>query len=276
MTTNDLILVTGGTGKTGRRVAQRLADLGVPVRIGSRSGEPAFDWTDRATWSAALDGASAAYVCLQPDMAIPGSAETIEAFSRLAVDSGVRRLVMLSGRGEPAAQQAEKALDASGADWTVVRASWFNQNFDEGNFVDDLRTGVLALPVAADILEPFIDADDIADVAVAALTEEGHVGEVYEVTGPRLLTFVEVVSEIADASGREIAFHEVAMPDFLAALREMQLPDDMLWLLEYLFSEVFDGRNAYVADGVQRALGRAPRDLADYARKAAATGVWAE
>jgi len=275
MTTNDLILVTGGTGKTGRRVAQRLADLGVPVRIGSRSGEPAFDWTDRATWPAALDGASAVYVSFQPDLAVPGTAETIEAFSRLAVESGVRRLVMLSGRGEPEAQQAEKGLAASGADWTVVRASWFNQNFDEGSFVDDLRAGVLALPAAADIQEPFIDADDIADVAVAALTEAGHVGQVYEVTGPRLLTFAEVVSEIADATGREATFQEVPMPDFLAALRETQLPDDVMWLLEFLFSEVFDGRNAYVTDGVQRALGRAPRDFVDYARTAAATGVWA-
>ena len=224
MTTQQLILVTGGTGKTGRRTAQRLVERGVPVRIGSRSGEPAFDWTDRGTWPAALEGASAAYVCFQPDLAVPGAAETIEAFSRLAVESRVRRLVMLSGRGEEEAQQAEKALAASGADWTVVRASWFNQNFSEGAFVDDLREGTLALPVAADIQEPFIDANDIADVAVAALTEEGHAGQLYEVTGPRLLTFVEVVSEIARASRRQVGFHEVPMPDFLAALREMQLP----------------------------------------------------
>jgi uncharacterized protein YbjT (DUF2867 family) len=274
MTTNELIFVTGGNGKTGRRVSQRLVDLGVPVRIGSRSGEPAFDWTDRATWPAALAGASAAYVSFQPDLAVPGAAETIEAFARLAVETGVQRVVMLSGRGEPEAQQAEKALAASGADWTVVRASWFDQNFDEGAFVDDLRAGVLALPVGAEVREPFIDADDIADVAVAALTEEGHSGHLYEVTGPRLLTFGEVVSEIATATGREIVFQEVPMSDFLAALRDLQLPDDAMWLLDYLFSEVFDGRNASVTDGVQQALGRAPRDFVDYARVTAATGVW--
>ncbi|MDQ4051183.1 MAG: NAD(P)H-binding protein [Actinomycetota bacterium] len=274
MTTDELILVTGGTGKTGRRVSQRLVDLGVPVRVGSRSGEPAFDWTDRATWPATLAGASAAYVSFQPDLAVPGAAETIEAFARLAVESGVQRLVMLSGRGEREAEQAEKALAASGADWTVVRASWFAQNFGEGAFVDDLRAGVLALPVGAEIREPFIDADDIADVAVAALTDARLVGQLYEVTGPRLLTFGDVVSEIGTATGRDLVFQEVPMPDFLAALRDLQLPDDALWLLDYLFSEIFDGRNASVADGVQRALGRAPRDFADYARKAAATGVW--
>jgi uncharacterized protein YbjT (DUF2867 family) len=122
--------------------------------------------------------------------------------------------------------------------------------------------------------EPFVDADDIADVAVAALTEEGHVGQLYELTGPRLLTFAEAVEEIANAVGREISFVPISVEDFSAAAAEQGVPGEVIDLLTYLFSEVLDGRNAHVTGGVQRALGREPRDFADYARDAAATGVW--
>lgn len=219
----------GGTGKTGRRVAQRLAARGVPTRIGSRSGEPAFDWEDRATWPAVLSGVRAAYLAYYPDLAVPGAAATVGDFARLAVQRGVRRLVLLSGRGEQEAQHAEKPVAEAGAEWTVVRATWFSQNFSESYLLDGVLSGRLALPVDG-VPEPFVDADDIADVAVAALTEDGHAGQVYELTGPRLLT--------------------------------------------YLFTEVLDGRNASMTDGVQRALGQPPRDFLDYARDTAATGVW--
>ena len=168
--TNSTILVIGGTGKTGGRVAARLAALGRDVRIGSRSASPAFDWDDRSTWAPALEGAEAAYISFYPDLAVPGAPEAIAALAEEAVRVGTRRLVLLSGRGEAEAQRAEQELAASDAGWTVVRCSWFNQNFSESYFVDPLLAGELALPADAG-LEPFVDADDIADVAVAALTE---------------------------------------------------------------------------------------------------------
>jgi uncharacterized protein YbjT (DUF2867 family) len=121
--------------------------------------------------------------------------------------------------------------------------------------------------------EPFVDADDIADVAVAALTDDRHIGEVYELTGPRLLTFAEAVAEIARATGREIRYVPVSVDHFAAAAYQ-DLPGELIELLTYLFTEVLDGRNAHLADGVQRALGREPRDFRDYARDAAATGVF--
>jgi uncharacterized protein YbjT (DUF2867 family) len=265
-------LVLGGTGKTGRRVVERLAARGVPTRVGSRSGAPPFDWEDRSTWAPALDGVRAAYVSYYPDLAVPGAPEKVGSFAQLAVQSGVGRLVLLAGRGEPEAEQAEDAVRASGADLTILRSTWFAQNFSEDYMVDGVRDGVVALP-AGDVPEPFVDADDIADVAVAALTDDRHVGELYELTGPRLLTFSEAVSEIAEATGREIGYVPISVDEFAAAAYQ-DLPGEFVELLTYLFGEVLDGRNARLADGVQRALDREARDFRDYARDAAATGVW--
>lgn len=273
--TQDPILVTGGArGKTGRRVAQRLRGRGVPVRSGSRSGQPPFDWDARATWRPALAGTSAAYVSYFPDLGVPNAPEAIAAFAEAALNVGTGRLVLLSGRGEEEASRAEQALQASGADWTVVRCSWFNQNFSESFALGPVLAGEVALPVDA-VQEPFVDADDIADVAVAALTEDGHLGQVYELTGPRLLTFGQAVGEIAQASGRDISYLPISIEQFTAGLAEAGEPADLVRLLAYLFTEVLDGRNAQLTDGVQRALGREPRDFRDYARDAAATGVWA-
>lgn len=268
------VLIIGGTGKTGRRVAERLTARGVPVRIGSRSASPAFDWEDPSGWAAALDGAGAAYITYHPDLAAPGAPDAVRALVGQALARGVRRLVLLSGRGEEEAQQAERVLQESGADWTIVRASWFSQNFSEGVVRDSVVAGEIALP-AGDVGEPFVDAADIADVVVAALTEDGHIGQLYEVTGPRLLTFAEATAEIARATGRPVRYTRVPAEAFAAMLAEQGTPADFTALLLYLFTTVLDGRNAYPADGVQRALGRAPRDFADYARDAAASGAWA-
>jgi len=268
-------LVLGGTGKTGRRVAERLERGGHAIRVGSRSNAPAFDWEDRATWAGALDGAEAVYISYYPDLAVPGAPEAVGEFTEQAVAAGVRRLVLVSGRGEPEAQRSERVLAqaADGAEWTVVRASWFNQNFNEGYLLDPVLSGEVALP-AGDVPEPFVDADDIADVAVLALTADGHSGEVYEVTGPRLLTFAEAVDEIARATRRDLRYTRIGVDELAAGLAEAQVPDDYIGLLRYIFGEVLDGRNADVTDGVQRALGREPRDFADFVRDAAATGVW--
>ncbi len=270
---NATTLVLGGTGKTGSRVIERLTARGVDVRMGSRSAEIPFDWTDRSTWPAAFAGVRRVYVAYHPDIAIPGSAEVVSAMTEVAREAGVERLVLLSGRGEEEALAVERVVQASGLEWTIVRCSWFNQNFDEGYLLEPILAGEVALP-AGDVPEPFIDVDDIADVAVAALTEDGHVGEVYELTGPRMLTFAEAVAEIAKAAGREIAFVPVPLDDYTAALADAGLPADVAWLIGYLFGEILDGRNASLADGVQRALGREPKDFADYARDAAARGVW--
>lgn len=267
------ILVVGGTGKTGRRVVAQLQARGLPVRIGSRSADPAFDWENPATWVRVLEGVGAIYLTYYPDLAVPGAVATVEAFVTLARQQGIKRLILLSGRGEDEAQRAEQVVQASGADWTIVRASWFSQNFSESYLLGSVLSGEVVLPVG-NVREPFVDADDIADVVVAALTDDRHSGQLYEVTGPRALTFAEAVQEIAQATGREIRFIQISAPDFSAGMAQQGLPGGVIWLLNYLFTTVLDGRNVPLADGVQRALGRNPRDFRDYVRSTAARGVW--
>jgi uncharacterized protein YbjT (DUF2867 family) len=265
-------LITGGTSKPGRRVVERLRARGVPTRVGSRSAEPPFDWEDRSTWATALDGVGAVYISHYLD-ALPGAAETVGPFAELAVANGVRRQVLVGGRGEPEAERIEQAVRDAGGELTIARSTWFAQNFSEGGFLDFVLVGDVTLP-AGDTPEPFVDVDDIADVAVAALTDDRHIGQLYELTGPRLLTFEEAVDEIARAANREIRYVPVSMEDFESILAEADVPTEIAWMLKYLFTEVLDGRNAHVADGVQRALGREPRDFAEFAREAAASGIW--
>jgi uncharacterized protein YbjT (DUF2867 family) len=266
-------LVVGGTGKTGRRVVERLQQRGLPYRVGSRSAQPAFDWEDQSTWASALKGVTQAYVTFYPDLCVPGALEKVRSCFDLAVRNGVKRLVFLSGRGEVAAEQAEQALKSSGAEWTILRCSFFNQNFSESFFLEPILAGQVALPVGA-VREPFVDAEDIADVAVAALTQPGHIGKLYELTGPRALTFADAVHEIARATGRNIQFVTIMPEEYRAGMVQAQVPGEVVDLVLYLFGTVLDGRNTPVADGVQRALGRSPLDFSDYAQRTAATGVW--
>ena len=268
-----MTLVLGGTGKTGRRVAERLAAAGKPVRVGSRSGTPPFDWNEPDTWAPALQGVGAIYLSYYPDLAVPGATDTVGAFVDEMLKLGIRRVVLLSGRGEEEAQETERVVQESGAAWTIVRCSWFFQNFSENYLREPVAAGEVVLP-AGDVREPFVDADDIADVAFAALTEDGHVGRLYELTGPRMLTFAEAVDEISSATGREIRYVQVSPEEYAAAMVDAGVPPEFVWLLDYLFTTVLDGRNASLTDGVQQALGREPHDFSDYARSAAASGVW--
>lgn len=267
------VLVIGATGKTGRRVTRRLAAHDIPVRAGSRSAVPRFDWEDPTTWKPAVAGARAMSIAYAPDLAVPGAADAVSELARLAVAEGITRIVLLSGRGEPAAQAAEQAVQAVAPTATIVRCSWFAQNFSEDYLLDAVLDGEVALP-AGHIPEPFVDADDIADVTAAALQDDRHAGQVYELTGPRALTFAQAVGEIAAAAGREIAYVPISLDDFAAGARAQGVPEPVVEMLAYLFGEVLDGRNTPVADGVQRALGRPARDFSAYARHTAATGVW--
>ena len=272
-TTTNTILVIGSTGKTGKRIVARLEKRGIPVRYGSRSAAIPFDWDEPETWPAALAGVDKIYLTYYPDLAVPGSVDAVRTLTELANDAGVSRLVLLSGRNEAGAEKAEHVVMASGLQWTIVRCAFFAQNFDEGAWLDEVLAGTVSLPVDH-VQEPFVDADDIADVAVAALTDDRHIGELYELTGPRLLSFRDAVAEIAAAAGRDIAFVSMPIEEYRVMLAEYGLPHDFIWLLNHLFTEVL-GSRTQLADGVQRALGREPKDFSDYAREAAATGVWA-
>jgi uncharacterized protein YbjT (DUF2867 family) len=267
------ILVLGGTGKTGRRVVEQLRDRRLPVRVGSRAGEPPFDWEDPGTWGAALEGAGGVYVSYYPDLAVPGAVEAAGAFAELAVDRGVRRIALLSGRGEPEAERAEQAVHETGADLTVLRSTWFMQNFSEDYLLEHVLNGEIRLP-AGNVPTPFLDIDDVADIAVAALTDERHIGQLYELTGAHALTFAEAAAEIGAAAGRDVHYTPVSLEEHEFEAAAHGVPPEFVSLLTYLFEEVVDGRNAGTTDGVRRALGREPRSFADYARRTAATGIW--
>lgn len=270
---NETFLVIGGTGKTGHRVVERLAERNLLVRIGSRAGEPAFDWQDPTTWEAVLQDMTHLYVTFYPDLAVPGATDAIRAFTDLAVKSGVQRLVLLSGRGEEEAQKCEQIVQQSGLEWTIVRASWFNQNFSESFLHELILSGDIYLPVD-DVGEPFVDAEDIADVVVAALTEEGHAEQIYELTGARLLTFAEAIAEIAKATGRQIQYTPIPHEVFVSEMEAQGVPEDAIWLMSYLFTTVLDGRNSNLTNDIQRVLGRQPRGFNEYVQQTAASGIW--
>jgi uncharacterized protein YbjT (DUF2867 family) len=270
-------LVLGATGKTGRRLIDRLNRHGYGVRPGSRRATPRFDWTDPATWTAALSGADAVYVAFQPDLAAPGGVSAVTGLAECAARNGVTRLVLLAGRGEPAAEAAEDAMkevaDGAGMEWTVIRASWFTQNFTESFVEPMIRSGFIALP-AGDTAEPFVDVEDIADVAFAALTEGGHTGETYDVTGPELLTFADVAEMLSSALARSVRYLPLSHAEFVAGLNEAGMSEAESTMIGDLFAEVLDGRNAFLGDGVLRALGRAPRTFGDFVRQAVEAGAW--
>jgi uncharacterized protein YbjT (DUF2867 family) len=266
--TNTTLLI-GGTGKTGRRVAEKLTARGIDVRIGSRRTTPRFDWDDESTWASVLGGVSAAYITFYPDLALPGAAEKVGRIAAQAREAGVRQLVLLSGRGEEVAQAAERALQSAGTGWTVVTCSWFNQNFSEDFLLEPVLAGDIMIP-AGGMVEPFVDVDDIADVVAAALTDPRHQGKRYELTGPRPLSFDEVAAELSRATGRRITYTPITGAEYAKILLDLGLPVE----LGDVFTTVLDGRNAQPADGVREALGRPPKDFSDFARETAATGVW--
>ncbi|MFG3252006.1 NAD(P)H-binding protein [Streptomyces sp. NPDC048172] len=272
ISTTAPILVLGGTGKTGRRVASLLAERGFTPRAAARSaGDVRFDWTDRSTWEPALEGVRAVFLV---DSQTWDAAEELGAFSRLAVARGVERLVLLASRayaeldalGSPGDLLGpERAVREAGAEWTVLRPTWFSQNFAEFPPVSDgMAAGELRLPVGEG-RESFIDVRDIAEVAVAALTGDGHAGETYELSGPRALTWREAVGELSRATGREVRFTPLSDQEYRAELAAQGWPEDVVDLFSVVFGHIREGRSDALSDGVRRALGREPRDFAEYA-----------
>lgn len=257
-------LVLGKQGKTGRRVAQLLSERGASVIALSRSTTPVFDWQDETSnWKKLFTGFDAIYVTYQPDLAIPQAIEDITRFTIAARQAGVQHVVLLSGRGEPAAQQAETIIAGSGLHCHVIRASWFNQNFSEGFIAGMINQGVIYLP-RGDMPEPFIDADDIAQSVVACLTEPNIPEGVYEVTGPELLSFKDCISMIARQMGKPLEFVDVSVEAFIHGLANQGFDSNMQWLMKMLFNEVLDGRNSHTTDTLSSLIRRPPTSFEHY------------
>ena len=274
---NDNTLVLGATGKTGRRVAARLRLAGTPVRTASRSSQVRFDWTEPDTWDAALRGITAAYLIA------PGRVGAAHDFVAAAEAAGVHRLVLLSGRRADTwgdspfgrdMRSAEDAVRGGALEWTILRASNFQQNFDEDVFHAPLVAGELALP-AGEVPEPFVDVEDVAAVAAAVLTRPGdHAGRTYELTGPRGLTFGEAVEQISRASGLPITYKQVSTAEYVAAAVEQGLSEQEARSVADMFELMAGGLIAATTDDVAAVLGRQPRSFEDYVVRTAATGAW--
>ncbi|GAB1308571.1 NAD(P)H-binding protein [Urechidicola sp. KH5] len=268
------ILVIGGTGKTGRRVVEQLQNKGIEPRIGSRNTSPSFDWDNKDTWVAVLNGIEKMYVTYYPDLAVPGAKNAIESLTYLAKELGVKKMVLLSGKGETEAEACEKIVIDSGISYTIVRASWFNQNWSESFFLEPISSGEVALPLS-DVLIPFVDADDIAEVGATVLLDDSYNGQIIEVTGPELITFKDVVNIISKASGRRLNFYDITLEQYIEGMKQMQIPKDVVWLIEYLFSHVLTNpNNQLVINDIERVLGRKAKTFSAYAQKTAETGIW--
>lgn len=267
-------LVIGATGKTGRRVVSQLRGRGEVVREAGRTEEVRFDWEDPTNWQSALKGVYGVY------LVAAGEAEPAERFIAEAQSAGVKRIVLLSSRGvgegylfEDSMLAAEEALKKSSLDWTILRPTNFNQNFDEDFWLPLVKSGRLALPIG-DVPEPFIDVDDIAAVAVLALTEAGHESKTYDLSGPETLTFAEAAAQMAKASGQAIVFENLSPEAYVKELLEEGYPDFVADIFASLLEYMRTGKNSPVSDTVRQVLGREAIRFGDYARKAAATGVW--
>jgi uncharacterized protein YbjT (DUF2867 family) len=270
------ILVIGGTGKTGRRVAENLMQSGHNVRVVGRKTTPTFDWDNPETYIASLKDMDRAYIVYYPDLAVPGSRDAITILTEKALEAGLEKVVLLSGKGETEAEACEDIVANSGLNYTLVRASWFNQNFSEGAFLDFVLDGVVALPMPeAEI--PFVDADDIANVVSKVLIDDSYNGQTITVTGPQKRTFKEIVNIIAEAIDKPIQFVPISIDEFKKGMQQAGLPDSYVWLFGYLFKEVLGNpENQEVSDDVAKVLGRPAKDFETYAKETTVTGIWNE
>lgn len=268
------ILVLGATGKTGRKVVEDLEQRGYPVRKGSRSENPSFDWHNPENWPELLQGIHSIYVTYQPDLAVPGASDAIRHLMDVAIKKNVKKVVILSGKGEVEAQKCEQIVANSGLDYTLVRASWFMQNFSESFLLDPIIAGEIALP-QANAKVPYVHTSDIAEVVVQSLVDDSHNGKTYELTGPQAMTFSEVIAKIATATGRDLQFIPISLEEYAQGMKAAGIPDDYAWLINYLFREVLGSKGSdLISTDIEKVLGKDPRSFEQYIEETLMQGVW--
>ncbi|MGW6058591.1 NmrA family NAD(P)-binding protein [Streptomyces sp. NPDC055189] len=272
-------LITGGTGTTGSRVATALADRGTSVRVGSRTPAPGtrqvrFDWTDPATHDPALTGVDGVY--LVPPIGDTEPSRLMVPFLERALDAGVRRFVLLSSsaiaEGDPGTGEVHRALRDLAPEWAVLRPSWFMQNFVTRGHPhgDSIRTADEIVTATGQGRVGFVDADDIAAVAVRALTDERAHNAAHLITGPQALSYADVAEAVSKAAGREIRHRSVPVADFRERLAAAGIPEDFARILAAMDDSIAHGSEDRVAPTVERITGRAARSFADLAAAHAA------
>jgi uncharacterized protein YbjT (DUF2867 family) len=270
------VLVTTPNGKVGRELVGILKARGVERRLGvhrtavAEGDRVPLDYGDPTTFAPALAGIEAVY------LASPGDApaEPEMRFVDAARQAGVRRVVKLSAMGvenvDVPLRRVEKHIEASGLEWTFLRPTWFMQNFSTSHAAS-IGKGTLAEP-AAEARTAFIDARDIAAVAAVALTEPGHTGKAYALTGPALLSRSDVAQVLSRELGRPVTYVAISDEQFRAAVTG-QMPQRYVDLLSALYAGVRAGWTERQTDDVRQVLGRAPVSFTDFVR--AHRAVWA-
>lgn len=260
------ILLTGGTGKTGRRIAAGLAAQGIKPRIASRDVKAAgphavhFDWADAATHGPALDGVDAAY--LVAPAGVPDPLHAMVPFLHAALEAGVRRYVLLSAsslaEGEPMMGQVHAFLRGTAPEWVVLRPTWFMQSFSEQQHLPTIRDEGAIYTAAGDGRVPFIHADDIAAVGVAALLGKVAGDGDHVLTGPRALSYGDAASIIAAAAGRPVRHQRLSEDALAKRLAGHGLPPPYAAALAAMDTAVAHGSEDRITDAVQVITGRTP------------------
>ncbi|MEV6148706.1 NAD(P)H-binding protein [Nonomuraea sp. NPDC052129] len=270
MSATDTTLVIGATGTTGSRTAARLTAAGHRVKAASRHATPVpgaepvpFDWYDPGTHVAVLDGVDRVY--LIPPLGNPDPASVMLPFLRQARTAGVHRAVLLSSsavpEGGPAVGMVHQAMPALFEQWAVLRPSWFMQNFtgthihalsirEDGTIWTATGTGRVG----------FVDAEDIAAVAVHALTDEHAPNTDLVLTGPEALSYDDIATSITEVTGRPVVHRHLPyeqMRDRLAAL----MPLEFAAILAGMDRAIAEGAEDRVTDAVQHITGRPPRSF---------------
>lgn len=276
MTNSGKILVTGGRGKTGSRIAKRLTDLGYAVRTADR-GTPAsgstndhvtFDWFDETTFEPALKNVDKIYVV--GPLLVMDPSKIVVPFVERAVEAGVRRVVLLSSASVPedgpVFGKVHQAIRQLVPEWAVLRPSYFMQNFVEGHHGAQINSdGVMITATGAGRIG-FVDADDIAEVGVRALIDEQPHNTDHVITGPQSLSYAEVGDIIGAIAGRTIKHVSISTEELAAGMVKFGMPEDYAHFLAGLDEGIrLHGTEDQVTDTVERVTGRPPRSLHDYA-----------
>lgn len=269
------VLITGGTGKTGRRLATRLLAQNVRFRIAARHpqvGDP-FDWSVRESWPAALDGVSSVYLVPPPS----GDVAAMIDFIRLATDQGVRRFVLLSASllpaGGPGAGQVHAWLRDNAAEWVVLRPSWFMQNFSEGLHRATIMAEDRIYSATADGRVAFISADDIAAVACVAITGADALNTDLILTGPAAITYDEAAAFISEALGREVVHNRISAEALAARYRERGMPAATAQILAGMDTMIAAGAEDRITPNVAAVTGVAPEPFVHFCQTSAS--AWA-
>ncbi|GIO34567.1 MULTISPECIES: NmrA family NAD(P)-binding protein [Paenibacillus] len=280
MNQNEKILITGASGKTGSRIAKRLTDLGYAIRTAGRgkslpngaNEHVIFDWFDESTHEAALKDVDKLY--LVGPIAVMDPSEIVMPFLERALKTGVRRIVLLGSASipeeGPVFGKIHRAIRELAPEWAVLRPSYFMQNFVDSHGAQILNDGTIVSATGSGRVG-FVDADDIAEVGVRALTDKQPHNTDHIITGPDSLTYAEAGDIIGAAAGRTIRHVNVPTQELANRFMAFGMPQDYARFLAGMDEDIrLYGKEDLVTDTVERITGRPPKSLKKFAEEHAA------